>query len=56
MICIDQLTGEKTREPLRTLSASFHGKATFGVYLSQVTKKNVKVSVGDTVINHFTLS
>lgn len=33
MICIDQTTGEKTTEPLRTIAKVFGGKMRFGVYL-----------------------
>ena len=33
MICIDQNTGEKTTEPLRTIGKIFQGKTKFGVYL-----------------------
>ncbi|XP_014225318.1 molybdenum cofactor sulfurase 3 [Trichogramma pretiosum] len=33
MICIDQTTGIKTVEPLRTLAEKFHGKLRFGIYL-----------------------
>ncbi|XP_049869892.1 molybdenum cofactor sulfurase [Pectinophora gossypiella] len=36
MVCIDQHTGEKTVEPLRTISALFEGKLRFGIYLSYV--------------------
>lgn len=35
MICIDQGTGEKTTEPLQTISREFQGKMRFGIYLSQ---------------------
>lgn len=35
MICIDQATGEKTTEPLRTIAREFQGKLKFGLYLSQ---------------------
>lgn len=35
MICIDQKTGEKTTEPLRTIAREFQGKLTFGLYLSR---------------------
>lgn len=35
MICIDQKTGDKTTEPLRTIAREFQGKLTFGLYLSQ---------------------
>lgn len=37
MICIDQNSGEKTAEPLRTLIRSLEGKMRFGVYFSQVS-------------------
>lgn len=33
MICIDQHTGEKTTEPLRTIGKIFQGKTRFGIYL-----------------------
>lgn len=36
MVCIDQQTGEKTAEPLRTISEQFGGKMRFGIYLSYV--------------------
>lgn len=36
MICIDQKTGEKTTEPMRTIAREFQGKLTFGLYLSQI--------------------
>ncbi|XP_055710855.1 molybdenum cofactor sulfurase 3 isoform X2 [Phlebotomus papatasi] len=36
MICIDQRSGEKTAEPLRTLAREFEGKMKFGIYLSQM--------------------
>ncbi|CAH0407300.1 unnamed protein product [Chilo suppressalis] len=36
MICIDQNTGEKTVEPLRTISEQFAGKLRFGIYLSYI--------------------
>lgn len=34
MICINQTTGEKTTEPLRTISNEFQGKVRFGIYMS----------------------
>ncbi|XP_061390109.1 molybdenum cofactor sulfurase 3, partial [Musca vetustissima] len=34
MICIDQHTGQKTAEPLRTIAREFEGKIRFGIYLS----------------------
>lgn len=36
MICIDQSTGEKTTEPLRTIGKLFQGKTRFGIYLKNV--------------------
>ncbi|XP_053603634.1 molybdenum cofactor sulfurase isoform X2 [Plodia interpunctella] len=36
MICIDQQTGLKTVEPLRTISQQFAGKMRFGIYLTYV--------------------
>lgn len=36
MVCIDQHTGERTVEPLRTISEQFSGKLRFGIYLSYV--------------------
>lgn len=38
MICIDQYSGEKTAEPLRTLIRALEGKMRFGVYFSQVSQ------------------
>ncbi|KAK4887310.1 hypothetical protein RN001_003581 [Aquatica leii] len=42
MVCINQTTGEKSPEPLKTLSKLFNGKIRFGIYLSNVnvTEKN----------------
>ncbi|XP_072939352.1 molybdenum cofactor sulfurase [Epargyreus clarus] len=40
MVCIDQKTGEKTVEPLRTISEQFGGKLRFGIYLSYVGNVN----------------
>lgn len=40
MICIDQTTGEKTAEPLKTLSRKLNGKIAFGVYLKQTYNTN----------------
>lgn len=36
MICIDQRTGDKTTEPLRTIAREFQGKINFGIYLNQI--------------------
>ncbi|XP_029046402.1 molybdenum cofactor sulfurase 3 isoform X2 [Osmia bicornis bicornis] len=49
MICIDQTTGVKTIEPLRTLAEQFHGKLSFGIYLIKQTKEDGIISVGDIV-------
>lgn len=45
------MTGEKTKEPLRTLAETFHGKIRFGVYLRLADKiqEPAKISVGDVV-------
>ncbi|CAH0729350.1 unnamed protein product, partial [Brenthis ino] len=40
MVCIDQKTGEKTVEPLRTISEEFGGKLRFGIYLSYIEPSN----------------
>lgn len=34
MICIDQESGEKTTEPLRTISKELKGKLNFGIYIT----------------------
>lgn len=34
MICINQKTGEKTAEPLKTIAKEFKGKIQFGLYMS----------------------
>ncbi|XP_045494036.1 molybdenum cofactor sulfurase isoform X2 [Colias croceus] len=44
MVCIDQKTGQKTVEPLRTISEQFGGKLKFGVYLSYVGTVNSSLS------------
>ncbi|CAK1546069.1 unnamed protein product [Leptosia nina] len=36
MVCIDQKTGQKTVEPLRTIAEQFEGKLRFGIYLSYI--------------------
>ncbi|XP_053682889.1 molybdenum cofactor sulfurase 3 [Sabethes cyaneus] len=36
MVCIDQTTGSKTVEPLRTIAREFKGKMRFGIYLSHL--------------------
>lgn len=53
MICIDQKTGEKSVEPLRTLSNEFNGKITFGVYLKCTENKAENlIHIGDSVIGN----
>ncbi|XP_078038329.1 molybdenum cofactor sulfurase [Augochlora pura] len=49
MICIDQTTGVKTVEPLRTLAEQFHGKIKFGIYLTRESKDDGIITIGDTV-------
>ncbi|KAG5683520.1 hypothetical protein PVAND_012794 [Polypedilum vanderplanki] len=41
MICIDQNTGEKTTEPLRTMGKVFNGKTKFGIYLKMLKNSSV---------------
>ncbi|CAG2056215.1 unnamed protein product, partial [Timema podura] len=41
MVCIDQSTGEKTREPLHTIAASFQGKMRFGMYFSHRNETHI---------------
>uniref|UniRef100_A0A1B6ED13 MOSC domain-containing protein n=1 Tax=Clastoptera arizonana TaxID=38151 RepID=A0A1B6ED13_9HEMI len=54
MICIDQETGDRTKEPLTILSASLKGKIKFGVYLSQIDSfKYSKISIGDKITSNF---
>lgn len=45
MICIDQKTGEKTTEPLRTIAREFQGKLTFGLYLSQLDMQDTNLMI-----------
>ncbi|XP_033329340.2 molybdenum cofactor sulfurase [Megalopta genalis] len=49
MICIDQTTGIKTAEPLRTLAEQFHGKIKFGIYLTKESEDDGIITIGDTV-------
>ncbi|XP_076294730.1 molybdenum cofactor sulfurase isoform X1 [Lasioglossum baleicum] len=49
MICIDQTTGLKTVEPLRTLAEQFHGKLRFGIYLTKESREDGIIAIGDTV-------
>lgn len=58
MICIDQDTGEKSKEPLRTLSATRGHKMTFGIYLAHCSDGNEgnTVEVGDPVVLQATVT
>ncbi|XP_011498068.1 PREDICTED: molybdenum cofactor sulfurase 3 [Ceratosolen solmsi marchali] len=49
MVCIDQTTGIKTIEPLRTLGEKFHGKLKFGIYLVSKSQENNVLKIGDDV-------
>lgn len=50
MICIDQQTGDKTIEPLRTIAREFKGKMKFGIYLSQSEPSDIKyISCSDRI-------
>ena len=49
MVCIDQKTGEKSKEPLSTLARLFQGKMKFGLYLSHSYDKVVSIKIGDAV-------
>ncbi|KAK5644280.1 hypothetical protein RI129_008125 [Pyrocoelia pectoralis] len=49
MVCIDQKTGEKSPEPLKTLSKMFGGKISFGIYLSSLEIKQNFMNVNDVV-------
>lgn len=51
MICIDQHTGLKTAEPLRTIAKEFDGKIRFGIYLSLVDPQLCsKLSCSDNIV------
>jgi len=49
MICIDQTTGKKTIEPLKTLAEEFHGKLRFGVYLTRLENTQGVLRIGDSI-------
>lgn len=49
MICIDQTTGQKTTEPLRTIGKLFKGKMRFGIYLSHVDGDGTTLQCGDEI-------
>ncbi|XP_043480906.1 molybdenum cofactor sulfurase [Leptopilina heterotoma] len=50
MVCIDQTTGEKTVEPLRTLAEEFNGKLKFGIYLSRKNNESSILKIGEKLI------
>jgi molybdenum cofactor sulfurtransferase len=50
MICIDQESGEKTTEPLRTIGKVFKGKMRFGIYLRHSNTEELLISCGDEVV------
>jgi len=49
MICIDQTTGKKTVEPLRTLAEEFHGKLRFGIYLTRLENNEDVLKINDEI-------
>ncbi|KAL5277141.1 MOCOS family protein [Megaselia abdita] len=50
MICINQRTGEKTSEPLKTIAKEFKGKIRFGLYMSlDSTESGRFISCGDDI-------
>lgn len=46
MICIDQSTGQKTTEPLRTIGKVFKGKMKFGIYLNHSNTAHLTLTCG----------
>jgi molybdenum cofactor sulfurtransferase len=50
MICIDQKSGEKTTEPLRTIGKVFKGKMRFGIYLKHLNCNEIVVKCGDEIL------
>lgn len=53
MVCVNQFTGEKTVEPLKTLSKILNGKISFGVYLRKCDTSNykhVEIAPGCTIV------
>ncbi|CRK87434.1 CLUMA_CG001235, isoform A [Clunio marinus] len=46
MICIDQASGLKTTEPLRTIGKLFKGKTRFGIYLRHLSTDEVIINCG----------
>lgn len=49
MICIDQESGDKTTEPLRTIGRVFKGKMRFGIYLKHTKAETLTLAVGDEI-------
>ncbi|XP_018404527.1 PREDICTED: molybdenum cofactor sulfurase [Cyphomyrmex costatus] len=47
MISLDQTIGEKTIEPLRTLTEEFHEKLRFGICLTRLEKTQSTLKIGD---------
>lgn len=47
MICIDQNTGQKTTEPLRTIGKVFKGKMRFGIYLNHSSTEQLTLTCGN---------
>ncbi|XP_018567860.1 molybdenum cofactor sulfurase 3 isoform X2 [Anoplophora glabripennis] len=55
MICINQSSGEISKEPLLTLSREFKGKIAFGVYLNQdIANEERMISIGCSIIGKTT--
>lgn len=50
MICIDQQSGLKTTEPLRTIGRIFKGKIRFGIYLKHSNGDSLTIKCGDQVL------
>lgn len=51
MICINQRTGEKTSEPLKTIAKEFKGKIQFGLYMSLGSFESGRFISCDDVLN-----
>ncbi|CAH0558996.1 unnamed protein product [Brassicogethes aeneus] len=49
MICIDQSTGDISKEPLASLSRELKGKISFGMYLNRDTQENTSISIGSDI-------
>lgn len=49
MICIDQSTGVKTTEPLKTIGKLFKGKMRFGIYLKHSQDFEFDIQCGDVI-------